>query len=113
MQYVDHTSPALCIPVMPFPADAFCSERKIPKNCPFPLGFCNPAGRGQSHGHGATCVKKLVKIACVAPEICWRTDRQMHRHTHTHTQTCLSQYFVTAAAGEVTIEVMEYERERA
>jgi len=39
-----------------------------------------------------------LKIARVAPLICWWTDR----HTDTHTQTCSSQYFATAAAGEVT-----------
>ena len=37
----------------------------------------------------------LVKIARVVPGIACRTDRQTHRQTHS------SQYFATAAAGEV------------
>jgi len=40
--------------------------------------------------------KRLVKIACVVLEISCRTDAQTHR------QTCSSQYFATAPAGEVT-----------
>jgi len=38
--------------------------------------------------------QKLVKIARVVREICWRTDRQ------THTQTHSLQYFATAASSK-------------
>jgi len=27
------------------------SGEENPQNCPFPLGFRHPAGRGPSHGH--------------------------------------------------------------
>jgi len=62
-----------------------CQWGGNPQNCPFPLRFCQPS-RGPSHGHKQHAQKR-VKIARVAPEICWRTDRQTHRLTDRHTQT--------------------------
>jgi len=103
---VDHTSPALCTPITPFPADikwsllqqtrynALSMGRK-PQNYPFPLGFRHPARGGPTHGHQQHA-QKLVKIAPVALEICSRTDRQTHRHTER--QVCSSEYFATAVA---------------
>ena len=44
------------------------------QNCPFPLWFRHPAGRGLSHGHRQHA-HKLVKIAHVVLVISWRTDR--------------------------------------
>ena len=44
------------------------------QNCPFPLWFRHPAGRGLSHGYRQHA-HKLVKIAHVVQEISWRTDR--------------------------------------
>ena len=91
--------------MIPFAANALqciVNGEEKPQNCPsVPLGFRNPAGGGPSHGHRQICIKNLVKIAHVAPEICSRTDRQTD--TETHRQTCSSQYFATAPAGEVTI----------
>jgi len=65
---VDHTSPALCTPIIPrqWRNGAFCccmtlftakmlqcivSGEENSQNCAFPLGFCHPAGEGPSHGH--------------------------------------------------------------
>ena len=65
----------------------------------FYLFICSRlALRGSEPRPYATCTK-MVKIACVVPEISSRT----HRQTHTHTHTCPSQYFATAPAGEVII----------
>jgi len=67
---VDHTSPALSMHSHhPLAAmewsrlllhDVICIKHITvhfqwegkPQNCPFPMGFCHPAGGGPSHGHG-------------------------------------------------------------
>ena len=56
-----------------------------PQNCPFPLGFRQPAEGGPSHGHRQHA-QKLVKIARVVWEISSRTDR----HTDTHTNVLIT-----------------------
>jgi len=66
------------------------SMGKIPQNCLFPFGFHHPARGGSSHGH-----KKFGKEHPAVWEISSRTDRQ----------TCSSQYFATALAGEVNIHI--------
>jgi len=58
-------------------------RKKPPKTAPFPLRFHQSAGGGPSHGHRQHAQKKLIKIARVVSEICWRTDRQIDTQTHT------------------------------
>ena len=48
--------------------------------------------------------KKLAKIARVVLDISWRTDRQTDRLSQTYS----SQYFTTAATGEVTRKSRQY-----
>ena len=109
---VDHTSPALCTPIIPSSNGMACSAaawrhlqqmhynalsmgRKTPK-IPFPLGFCHPASAGPSHGHrqGNMCKKFGNDRACGSTDI--RTDRQTQTHRHYWLW-----YFATAATGEV------------
>jgi len=70
--------------MIPFAANALqCivnKEEKTPK-LSLPLGISSPC-RGRTEPRPqATCEEKLVKIARVVPEICWRTDRQTDRQT--------------------------------
>jgi len=80
---VDYTSPALCIPVSPFPPIGDAAYRQHTD--------------GPSHRH-MQHAQKLVKIIHVVPEISSRTDRHTDRHIILIMQ---SQYFATAPAGEV------------
>jgi len=82
---VDYTSPALCTSVTPFPPIGDAAYRQH-------------AGGGPSHGHGQHA-QKVVRIAGMTPEISSRTDR--------HRQTYSSQYFATAAAGQVMMTSTE------
>ena len=84
---VDHTAPALCTPITPFPADPICSkritmhwqwERKPPK-LPIPLWISSPCLRRTEPLPLATRTEKLVKIARVIPEICSRTHMRWIR----------------------------------
>jgi len=67
------------------------------QNCPFPLGFCHPAGGGPSHGHTQHAQKFGKDRTWGSRDML--ADRQTDRQTHT--QTCSSQYFAAAPAGEV------------
>jgi len=72
-----------------------------PQNYPFPLRFRHPAGGGPSHGHRQHAQKNWKRSRVWF----WRyprgqTDRQ------TDKQTCSSQYFATAPAGEVIIIII-------
>jgi len=67
-----------------------------PSNCPFPWDFVTLPEEDRATTVGSMH-KNLVRVARVAPEICWRTDRRTDRDTQTHS----SQYF--DPAGEVKI----------
>ena len=104
---VDYTSSELCTPITPFPADRICSKRitmhcqwlgKCQKLPPSTWDFVTPPEKNRATAKGKMR-KKLVKVVRVVPEICSRTDRQTDRRTNT--QTCSSQYFANALAGEV------------
>jgi len=60
-----------------------------PPKLPLPLGITSPRRRTEPQPH-ATCAKKLVKIARVAPEICSRTDRQTNAQTDTQTYVLIT-----------------------
>ena len=98
---VDHTSPALCTPIAPFPADPFCSERvtvrcqwgrKNPQIAPFPWNFVTLPEEDRATAIGNMHRKLDQDRACGSGDIL--ADRQTHR------QTCSSQYFATDPAGE-------------
>jgi len=69
-----------------------------PPKLPFYLGLRHTAGGGPRHGDRPHA-QKSVNIARVVLEISSRTDK--HSDRQTHTQTCSSQYFVNAPAGEI------------
>jgi len=83
---IDYTSPALCTPITPFP----------------PIGDAayHQHARGLSHGHRQHAQKFGKDHACGSRDIL--ADRQTDKQTHR--ETCSSQYFATAPAGEVTIQ---------
>jgi len=83
---VDNTSPALCTPVITFSpiSDAAYRQR---------------TGAGPSHGHRQHAHKFGKDRACCSRDIL------LDRHTDTHAQTCSSQYFAAAPAGELTTKV--------
>ena len=94
-----HTSPALCTPITPSRSiwnDPFSSERLTmhcqwggkPQNCPFPLGFCHPAGGGPSHCHRQNAQKIGKDRACSSGDML--ADRQTDRQTHTHTEVLIT-----------------------
>jgi len=105
---VDYTLPVLCIPITPFPADRLipfaanalqCIVRgeETHKIALSPWGFVILPQEELATAIG-NMHKKFGKDTHVAPEIrCGQIDRQTHR------QTCSSQYFTTAVAGEVNI----------
>jgi len=66
---------------------------KKPHKLPLPLGIFYPARGGPSHGHRQTVQKFGKNRACGSGDVL--ADRQTQR------QTCSSQYFETAPAGEV------------
>ena len=72
---INCTSPVLCTPVTPFLLidDA---------------AYHQHAGGGPSHRHRQHA-QKMVKIACVVPEISLQTHRQTDRHTHHNTSQLL------------------------
>ena len=79
------------------------SVEENPQNCPFSLGFRHRDGEGPSHGHMATCTEQKNWQRTRVWFRRYPGDRQTHRQTYRHTQacSCSSQYFATAAAGEV------------
>jgi len=74
-----------------------------PQNCLLTLGFRQPAGGGPSHGHSQHAQKIGKDCACGSGDML--ADRQTDR------QTCSSQYFATALAGEVTNRQTEVKAE--
>jgi len=74
--------------------------KENPRNCPFPWEIITPPEEDRPTVIG-NMQKKIGKDrACGSRDIL--ADRQAHRQTHT--QTCSSQYFATARAGEVNIQ---------
>ena len=71
-----------------------------PKSAPSPWDFVTLSDEDRAAAIG-NMHKKSVKIALAVPEICCRTDRQIHRHTDKQTCSSYSQYFATALAGEI------------
>ena len=53
-----------------------------PTKLPLPLGILSPCQRRTKPQPQTTCTKNVVKIACVALEICSRTDRCTDRQTY-------------------------------
>ena len=84
------------IPLQRTPYNAL-SMRKKPYSCPFPMGFCHPAGGGPSHGHRQHA-QKIVKIArdmrlrrYARGQIDAQTHRQTDTRAHHSTSPPLSQ----------------------
>jgi len=76
-----------------------------PQNCTLlPLGFRHPAG-GPNHGHGNRQHAQKIGKDRACGSIDTPTDRQTDRRTEWHRQKCSSQYFATAFAGEVNINM--------
>ena len=61
-----------------------------PPELPLAVGISSRCRRRTKPRLQATCTKKLVKIARVAPKICSRTDRQTDRQTHTERDVLLT-----------------------
>jgi len=57
---------------------------KKTQNCPFPLGFRHPSGRGPSQGRRQHA-RQIGKDRGVVPEISSRTNRHTDRHAHHNT----------------------------
>ena len=98
------------IPLQRTPYKALSMLNK-PYSCPFPLGFCHPAGGGPSHGHRQHAQKLdkdrvcgsgdiladrqtdiqaadvLIAILCAAASAGEVITVHAHTHTHTHTHT--------------------------
>jgi len=88
---VDHTSPALCTPITPFPAaipfaanalQYIVNGKETPTKLPLPLGT-SPCRKKSKPRPWAKCTENLVKIASVVSEISPRTDRHKDRHRQT------------------------------
>ena len=68
---VDHTSPALCTPITPFPVDPICSERvtvhcqwgRKPPKLPLPLGISSPCRRRTEPRHRQHA-EKIARQTC-------------------------------------------------
>jgi len=78
---VDYTSPALCIPVSPFPPTGDAA-------------YCQRPGRGPSHGHRLHA--QIIGKDRAGGSGGILSDKRTHRQTYS------SQYFASASAGEVT-----------
>jgi len=63
-----------------------CQWGRKPQNCPFPLGFCHPAGKGPSHSNRQHA-PNMVQIVHVVRQICSRTDGHTDTQTRAHCST--------------------------